>query len=68
MHKPGWDTGMLCSMCLLISQRVELPGREGLLAIAQDQAILDQIQRRVGEERLQQRIEEQRRKSWIKRS
>jgi hypothetical protein len=42
--------------------------RLGCLPFMQDQAILDQIQRRVGEERLQQRIAEQKRKSWIKRS
>jgi hypothetical protein len=57
-------------LCLLLVRRGRHheQGADWLLFGAQDQGILDQIQRRVGEERLQQRIEEKKRKSWIKRS
>jgi hypothetical protein len=57
-------------MCAALSEQVENheQGADWLLFGGQDQGILDQIQRRVGEERLQQRIEEKKRKSWIKRS
>lgn len=58
---------MLC-LPLVRNGRSREQEADWLLFGAQDQGILDQIQRRVGEERLQQRIEEKKRKSWIKRS